>query len=225
VELKVYERSEKPASLRARGYLPAVVYDKQSNRPIYVERKAFDRVFRQASTNSVVTLSFEGGEQLDTMVKAVSMDKRRRVPEHADFYIVTDEPVEVSVPVHVHGEARGVREEGGVLDLVLHSVTVRASPKRLPNEIVVEVSELGINEPLHARDLSLPEGVALTTDPDLTVVTVHPPRAEEEVAARPRRRPSRRSSPRARPPRTRSKASAVAFRAARASGPLPRRPS
>lgn len=182
MELKVFKRTQKLAQLRQGGFIPAVVYDKTSNRSVYVERKAFDRVFRQASTHGVITLAFEGGEHVDTMVKAVSMDKRRRVPEHADFYIVTDEPVEVAVPVHTTGSPRGVREGGGVLDLVLHTITVKASPKRVPEAIEIDVTEIGINEPLHLRDVRLPSGVTLVNDPDLTVVTVHPPRQLEETA-------------------------------------------
>ena len=179
MELKVYDRTQTPSSLRNEGFMPAVVYDKGSNRSIYLERKAFDRVFRQVSTHGVITLTFEGGEHLDTMVKAVSMDKRKRVPEHADFYIVTDEPVEVPVPVHTRGEARGVKEGGGVLDIVLHQVIVRASPKRIPDEFMVDISTVGVNEPLHIRDLTLPAGVTMVTDADLTVLTIHPPRVEE----------------------------------------------
>ncbi|HWG85523.1 MAG TPA: 50S ribosomal protein L25 [Deinococcales bacterium] len=176
MELKVIDRTGKPTEA---GLIPAVVYGHGTNRNIYVDLKSFDRAFRQASTNGVITLAFEGGEKLDTMVKAVSMDKRRRVAQHADFYVVTDEPVVVSVPVHAVGDAPGVKA-GGVLDLVLHSVAVKASPKKVPSAIDVDVSGLGINEPLHARDLKLPQGVELTIDPDLTVVTIHPPRQEVE---------------------------------------------
>jgi large subunit ribosomal protein L25 len=179
VELKVFDRNQTPSSLRAQGYLPAVVYGQGVNRSVYVERKAFDKLFRQVSTHGVITLAFDNGERVDTLVKAVSMDKRRRVAQHADFYAVSDEPVEVPVPVHFTGTARGVREEQGVLDVVLHNVTIKAPPKRIPNELVFDVTNLGLNEPLHVRDLQLPAGVTLVTDGDLTVLTVHPPRVEE----------------------------------------------
>jgi large subunit ribosomal protein L25 len=178
LELKVIERTGKPQS---EGLIPAVVYGHGTNRNIYVDLKSFDRAFRQVSTNGVITLTFEGGDRIDTMVKAVAMDKRRRVAQHADFYVVTDEPVTVSVPVHTVGEPLGVREGGGVLDLVLHSVTVKASPRRIPSALDIDVTNIGINEPLHASDLKLPNGVELVTDGELTVVTVHPPRVEEVV--------------------------------------------
>ncbi len=178
MELQVSERTDKAAALRAQGLIPAIVYNKQINRPIAVAIKAFDKVFRQASTHGVITLLFPNGERIEAIVKAVAMNKRQRIVEHADFYAVTDEPIEVPVPIHTQGDARGVKEDGGVLDLVLHQVIVRASPKRIPNELTVNIAGMGVNEPLHARDLVLPQGVELVTDGELTVVTIHPPRTE-----------------------------------------------
>ena len=180
-ELKVFERTGNASKLRAEGFLPAVVYDKHSNRSIYVELKAFDRVFRKVATHAVISLKFEGGETVDTLVKAVGLDKRKRIPNHADFYIVSDEPVELQVPLHAHGEARGVREDSGVLDVVMHTLTIRVSPKKIPNELIFEVSDLGVNGQIHVRDLPLPEGVEVMADLDALVATVLPPRVDENV--------------------------------------------
>ncbi len=179
MELIAFDRSQKLAALRGEGFLPAVVYDKKSNRNIYVERKAFDKVFRQASTNSVVTLKFEGGENLDILVKAVSMDKRKRIPEHADFLIVSDEPVEVTVPVHTKGIAKAVKEAGGVLDMVMHNVTIKSTPKNIPHELIVDITDLELGHVVHSGDLQLPEGVTLVGDPMAAVMMIHHARVEE----------------------------------------------
>ena len=80
MELKVFDRTQTAASLRMDGMLPAVVYDKKSNKSIFVERKAFDKVFRKVSTHGVITLEFPNGETLDTLVKAVAMNKRTPSP-------------------------------------------------------------------------------------------------------------------------------------------------
>ena len=181
MELTAFDRTQSPAALRADGMLPAVVYDKKSNRSVYVERKAFDKAFRKASTNSVITLKFEGGESVDILVKAVSMNKKKRIVEHADFLIVTDEPVEVSVAVHTTGVSAAIKA-GAMLDMVMHSVVVRASPKNLPHEIIVDITELTLGHPVHASDLLLSEGVKLVSDPTATVLMLQPPRAVEEVA-------------------------------------------
>jgi large subunit ribosomal protein L25 len=183
MELNVFDRSQKSSALRADGMLPAVVYDKKSNRSIYLERKAFDKVFRAVSTHGVITLKFENGDSLETLVKAVAMDKRKRIPEHADFIIVSDEPVEVVVPIHTKGVARGVKEQGGVLDIVLHTLTIKCSPKNIPQELVVDISDVGLGQPVHASDIVLPEGVKLVSDSKATVLTIHQPRGAENVAA------------------------------------------
>ncbi len=183
MELKVFERTQKNNALRADGMLPAVVYDKGSNKNIYVERKAFDKVFRNVSTHGVITLEFADGAKLDTLVKAVSMDKRKRQVEHADFFIVSDAPVEVEIPVHTTGVAKGIKEQGGVLDMVMHTVKVKASPKKLPSELMVDVTEMGLGEPFHTGDFALPEGVTLVGNPKDTVLVIHAPRSEEAAVA------------------------------------------
>lgn len=179
MELTAFNRdTQSLASLRNSGMLPVVVYDKKSNRAAFVERKAFDRVFRKVSTHGVITLKFDGGESLDILVKAVAMNKKKRIVEHADFFIVSDEPVEVSVPVHTAGVSKAIKE-GGILDIVLHTVVVKVVPKNIPQEIVVDITDLALGHPLHASELKLPEGVKLITDPSATVMSVQPPRVEE----------------------------------------------
>ena len=180
MELAAFDRTQTPAALRADGMLPAVVYDKKTNRSVYVERKAFDKAFRKASTNSVITLKFEGGESVDILVKAVSMNKKKRIVEHADFLIVSDEPVEVHVAVHTSGVSADVKA-GAMLDMVMHSIVVKASPKNLPHEIIVDITNLTLGHPVHASDLNLPEGVKLVSDPTSTVLMLQPARAAEEV--------------------------------------------
>lgn len=180
MELAAFDRTQTPAVLRADGMLPAVVYDKKTNRSVYVERKAFDKAFRKASTNSVITLKFEGGESVDILVKAVSMNKKKRIVEHADFLIVSDEPVEVHVAVHTTGVSADVKA-GAMLDMVMHNVVVKASPKNLPHEIIVDITNLTLGHPVHASDLIMPDGVKLISDPTATVLMLQPARAAEEV--------------------------------------------
>jgi large subunit ribosomal protein L25 len=182
MELTAFDRTQNLAALRADGMLPAVIYDKKTNRSVYVERKAFDKAFRQVSTHGIITLKFEGGESLDIMVKDVSMNKKKRIVQHADFLIVSDEPLEVSVPVHTKGVSKAVKEDNAVLDIVMHTVVVKATPKSIPQEIIVDITDLALGHPIHASDLILPTGVKLVTDASATVIMVHQSRAAEEVA-------------------------------------------
>ncbi|MCL5964353.1 MAG: 50S ribosomal protein L25 [Deinococcus sp.] len=181
--LKAHNRqSEHLNTMRNTGKLPGVVYNKQENRKVYVDMREFDKVFRQASIHHVITLEMDGGETIDTLVRQINLDKRKRRPEHVDFYALSDEPVLMYVPLKFVGTAAGVRL-GGVLDTLMRDVHVKVSPKNIPDFIEVDVSGLGIGNSLHLSDIKLPEGVVLAAEPKATVVTVVPPEDAEKLAA------------------------------------------
>lgn len=174
--------TEKPSALRRAGRLPGVMYNKSLNRKVYVELNEFDKVFRQAGIHHVITLELPDGQALPALVRQVNLDKRRRLPEHVDFYILSDEPVEMYIPLRFVGEALGVRE-GGVLQEVHRDILVRVLPRSIPESIEVDISRLYIGDSLHAEDLRLPEGVRLAMDPKETIVAVVPPEDVERLAA------------------------------------------
>ncbi|MBB6097426.1 large subunit ribosomal protein L25 [Deinobacterium chartae] len=176
MELKAYNR-QGTQDLAQKGLIPAVAYNKDKNISFAVEAKAFDRVFRAQSTHGLVELQLEGGETLPALVKSVQMDKRRRVPVHADFFLVTyGQEIEAPVPVHTTGKAKGVAENGGILDVLVHNLSIIApGPRRIPAEIVVDVTKLDIGDVITAGDIQLPENIKLAVDPSLAVVTVLPP--------------------------------------------------
>ncbi|GMA16068.1 50S ribosomal protein L25/general stress protein Ctc [Deinococcus metallilatus] len=165
----------------AEGMIPAVAYNKEKNVNFAIERKAFDRAFRQQGTTGLFDITIEGGETFPALVKAVQMDKRRREAIHADFYMVTyGEPIEVSVPVHTSGKAQG-EVQGGLVDIVVHNLNVIApGPRRIPQEIAVDVTRLNIGDHVTAGQIRLPEGVKLAVDADLVVLSVLPPRLSAE---------------------------------------------
>ena len=100
---------------------------------------------------------------------------------HVDFYQVhAGEELEVDVPIRLEGVPAGVREDGGVLDHVIHELTVRCLPSKIPNVLTLDVSGLEIGDSLHVSDLPLPEGVTSMIDGERTVCGVAAPRIEEE---------------------------------------------
>jgi large subunit ribosomal protein L25 len=106
-----YREGEKPQALRRAGKLPGVMYNKSLNRKVYVDLSEFDKVFRQASIHHVIVLELPDGE-VPTLVRQVNLNKRRRRPEHVDFFVLSDEPVEMYVPLRFVGTPVGVREGG-----------------------------------------------------------------------------------------------------------------
>ncbi len=176
---------KRPTSARASdlvkaGRLPGVVYNKETNIPVSLELREFDKAFRSQGTASIINLDIDGDEH-DVLVKAVQMDKRRRLPIHIDFYAVTaNQPVDVYVPIEFTGDAVGARE-GGQVDIQRREVHIRVLPRLIPNHLEVDVSNLAINDSLHLRDVvgQLPAQAEVLDDPDEAIFAVLPPRVEE----------------------------------------------
>lgn len=174
-----------PQSKLAEGSIPAVAYNKGNNVSFTLDLKAFDRAFRKQGTTGIFDITVEGSEAFPALVKAVQMDKRRRVPIHVDFYMVTyGEPVAVSVPVHTKGKSQG-EVMGGLVDIVVHNLAIIApGPRRIPQEISVDVSNLNIGDHITAGQLKLPEGVKLAIDEETVVISLLAPRmSADELAA------------------------------------------
>lgn len=169
---------------RGRGSLPGIVYNREMNVPVAVEMKAFDKVFRSQGTSSIIDLNIDGQNQ-EVLVKAVQMDKRKRIPQHVDFYaVMAGQAVEVNIPISLVGTAQGVRD-GGVLDVQKRDVLISILPRLIPQHIDIDVSSLKIGDSLHVRDLksALPAEAEILDDEDITIAAVVPPRAEEPVEA------------------------------------------
>lgn len=174
--------NENPTALRDAGKLPGVVYNHQENYKIVVDLKEFNKVFLAAGIHQVITLEMEGGKTIDTLVRQINLDKRRRRPDHVDFYALSDKPVLIWIPIKVVGIPQGVRE-GGVLQLVNNDLQVKVSPKSIPPFIEVNASELRIGDSIHADELTLPEGVKLAMNARTTVVAIVPPEDAEKLTA------------------------------------------
>ena len=102
---------------------------------------------------------------------------------HVDFHEVSPtEKVTIMVPVETSGEAAGVKNSGVVREHVLFKLKVRALPKDLPEQVVIDVSALEINKSIHIGEIKAPEGVEILGDKNIPVVSVATPRAEEEAA-------------------------------------------
>jgi large subunit ribosomal protein L25 len=170
--------------LRAEGRLPGVLYGKgRESRAISVDARALQQLLHAsgAGLNTLIDLQLDGAEQV-VLVKELQREPVRGAYLHADFYAVDlTRTVEVSVPLHFVGKARGI-EYGGILDHPLREVVLECLPRAIPEHIEVDVSGLDMGQSLHVRDLVLPEGVTMQSDPDLAVATVVAPRVEEEAA-------------------------------------------
>lgn len=171
----------KASALRLAGRIPAVVYNRELNIPVSVNIREFDRIFREAGSGTLIDLDL-GNEKHSVLVKAVQMNKRRRIPQHVDFYAVTaGQKVQVGVNIILEGTPQGVKD-GGNLDVQRREVTISVEPRYIPSEVVLDVSGLNIGDALHISDLEslLPEQAELVDGPELTICAVVAPRVAEE---------------------------------------------
>ena len=189
-ELTIKQRAETGKQvakrLRRQGVVPAVLYGGAKPEAITVDPKSVLRIIhgREGSTQ-LLNLTFEdGGGSRMAIIRDLQFDPVSERLLHVDLQEVTaDRPITVRVAVHPVGEAAGVREQKGILNVVLHELDISCLPTMIPDRIDADVTALMIGDVLTVGDLRVPEGVRILNDPGQAVVTVAAPMAEEVVAA------------------------------------------
>lgn len=169
--------------LRAQGKVPGVVYGAGIDpTPIVIEDLALAKVLR-GGANALVDL--QGAKALEgkpVLVKDVQRDPLSRRVVHCDLYAVNLKArLDVEIPLHFVGTPRGVTLDGGVMEPLLRTLEVSCMPLAIPESIDVDVSNLGIGDAIHVKDLVLPSDVVSKIELDTTVVHVVAPRLEEEA--------------------------------------------
>jgi large subunit ribosomal protein L25 len=169
--------------LRRAGVVPAIVYGGAKPETVSVDPKAVLRtIVGHAGTTQLLTLKLDGATRL-AIIRAMQFDPVTEKLLHVDLQEVSaDKPITVRVAVHPVGDPIGVRDTKGILNLVLHEVTVSCLPTAIPERIDADVSALAIGDVLTIADLTVPAGVRIANDRGQAVATVSPPMAEEEVA-------------------------------------------
>jgi large subunit ribosomal protein L25 len=172
--------------LRAQGKIPAVVYGAEKGKAveIAVDPKALMRILHSESgVNTLIGLQFDGGDTR-VLVKEYQLDPITHKLLHTDFYqVAMDKALTVTVPIVLKGEARGVKQQGGIVDFVNREIEIEVLPGDIPENITVDVSELMLNQGLRVRDLQT-EGAKwkAISDDDMMIVHVVALKAEEEPA-------------------------------------------
>jgi large subunit ribosomal protein L25 len=174
---------------RAAGRLPAVVYGpvtgggKEATVPVTVDPKALSRILHSESgANTIISLELEGATT-SVLVKDFLLHPVTHALLHADFYrVAMDRKLTVTVPVTVKGEARGVKQQGGVLDFVTREFEIEVLPRDIPEHIEVDVAELLIGQGIRIRDVATGAKWTTVSEPDTMLVHVVAPRAEEVAA-------------------------------------------
>lgn len=173
------------ASRRMRGddIIPAIVYGLGMD-PIsisVVRRDLRQALSGSAGMNTVLDLTIDG-TVYPSIIKDLQRHPTRRTVSHIDFIQINlTEQIRVNVPVRLVGEAHKVMNNNGLVDASVDSIEVETTPRQIPDEIVIDISEMTMDSIIRIGDIALPDGVVATADPENPVVTVLVMRAEAEA--------------------------------------------
>jgi large subunit ribosomal protein L25 len=175
--------------LRAADKIPAVLYGGGKGMETWslqVPRKALVLLLRKGlHGNAIFQLKLAGTDQLrHVMIRDLSIHPVSRFVQHVDFVrILLDRKLRVKVPVEMTGIADGVKNEGGLLNVVTHELLVETLPADIPASITIDVSHLKMHENIRVQDLKLGDKVRVLEPGDRLIVHVAMPKHEEVAVA------------------------------------------
>ncbi len=172
--------------LRGAGRIPAVLYGTNIEPvSITISARDWEHITRHMKRNVIFNMEIQEDTAADkrpVMVKAIQRNGLGTVIMHIDFFQVSMEhTVEVEVPIHLTGKAKG-EVLGGIIDIHLRSIRVECLPDQIPEEILFDISELDIGDSIHVSDISLP-GVKLVEHGEIAILSIIPPTVEEKRVA------------------------------------------
>lgn len=174
--------------LRARGMAPAVVYGAKLDAiPVSLSPKEVRKILNSTTGhNTIFNIAVNGGETTPVMIVDWQSDPVRETLLHVDLKrIDLTKRMAVKVPVHTTGEAKGVKIQGGLFEIVTREIEIECLPNEIPDGFTVDVSELMIGQNLRASDIPVTGSLKLLSPPDQVIAHVVTMKAEEVAPATP----------------------------------------
>lgn len=160
--------------LRAQGKIPAVAYSKgnAAQHLVVAPEDVVAALTSEKGKNSVVEIDVDGGTSVTAMIREYQYHPVTRTLLHADFIEVNESvPVEVLVPLHLTGKAKGV-VMGGKLRQVFRELPIRCVPRAIPVSISYDITNVDLDGHIAAQDIAVPEGVSILLPPKQTVISI-----------------------------------------------------
>ncbi|HTA39966.1 MAG TPA: 50S ribosomal protein L25 [Candidatus Acidoferrales bacterium] len=169
--------------LRAEGKIPAVIYGHgTAPEHVAIDAHVFEDLLHHGGRTGMITLTGGAGKSETALVREVQRHPVSNKVLHADLLRVSaNEAVSAERPVVTVGVARGVKDSGGVMDVITHALEIEGPANQIPEHIEIDVTELGLHEHITAGDVKLPAGFKLLTPADQTVVAIEASRTERDV--------------------------------------------
>ncbi len=173
IHAQVRERVGKTAArqVRSQGNIPCVIYGEGSPTHVVISAREFNKNFKVISESTLISIDINGKIE-QVLVKDFQENIVRGSIEHMDFLKVSlDKPIRTHVPIHLIGTPVGAKE-GGVLEMLVHTVDIECLPKDLPEYLEADVSSLLIGQTFHLKELKVPAGVTLHGSVDMGLAHV-----------------------------------------------------
>ncbi|MCB2146409.1 MAG: 50S ribosomal protein L25/general stress protein Ctc [Deltaproteobacteria bacterium] len=171
--------------LRRDGKIPAILYGPNTE-PIKlsIDKLELEPIFKSgAVAQKLLKLQIEGADDTrNVMIKEMQRHPVSHNLLHLDLYEVSmDHKIKVMVPVVTTGKSVGV-EMGGMLQLIRRELEVFCLPDRIPEKIIIDITNLDVGDSFHVEDLALEGEVEIPADVNFTILTILSTKAEEEKA-------------------------------------------
>lgn len=173
-QIRTADGSPAARRLRAEGHIPGVIYGQgMSPISVMVERRDLRIALSgPAGSNTVLSLQLDG-KKYPAVIKELQRHPIKRTVSHIDFLQVNmNEEISVNVPVRLEGEAKAVMAEGGLVDPSVDTIEVLTTPNNMPNEFVIDITDMQPGDVIRLADIPMPKGVTPVGDPEMPVVTV-----------------------------------------------------
>lgn len=163
--------------MRSEGRVPAVAYGHgDTTEALSINTHELEKLLSSISVeNTLIDVKIDGGAVLPALIREVQWHPSRPILQHIDFYLVhAGERIHLEIPVRLNGNPIGVTDNGGVLQQVIHELSIECLPKDIPEVAELNVRDLDVGDSLHVSDIVLPN-VKILLDPELTIVTITTP--------------------------------------------------
>lgn len=191
IEIKLFERKDIgkgwARKIRRQGRIPAVFYGPEypGSLPVEAEGKALSPLLNSSRWETLtLNVTLPDGKKEMAIAREIQRDPLTGRVLHIDFYqLMKGHRVRVNIPIQLHNResAPGIKK-GGVLEHLLHEIEMEVLPGQIPDVIPIDLSKMELNAELKVKDIPLPEGVELVTDPESVILLIAAPREAEEAA-------------------------------------------
>ena len=169
--------------MRVIGQIPATLYGAgETPVTLQVMDDDLDQLFRgKRGASMIINLAIDDAKPVLSIIREKQRHPVSGATLHLDFQRISlDKPITAQVPVRITGESPGVKDQGGILEFLMRSADVSCLPMNIPEEIMIDISELEINDSVHVGDIPH-EGFEFMADEDRTIISVSAPRLSTEA--------------------------------------------